>query len=36
MSLVGKKAPLFKAKAVVMGEQIVDDFSLEQFIGKRK
>ena len=36
MSLVGKKAPLFKAKAVVMGEQIVDDFSLEQFIGKKE
>jgi len=33
--LVGKKAPAFKAKAVVFGEEIVDDFSLEQYIGKK-
>jgi len=33
--LVGKKAPLFKAKAVINGMQIVKDFSLEQFIGKK-
>ena len=26
--LVGKKAPSFKAKAVVMGGEIVNDFSL--------
>ena len=32
--LVGKKAPAFKAKAVVNGGDIVDNFSLEQFIGK--
>ncbi|MCB1117976.1 MAG: peroxiredoxin [Chlamydiia bacterium] len=32
--LVGKKAPDFKAKAV-MGNQIVDNFSLQQFIGKK-
>lgn len=35
MSLVGKKAPLFKAKAVVNGGEIIDNFSLEQFIGKK-
>jgi peroxiredoxin (alkyl hydroperoxide reductase subunit C) len=33
--LVGKKAPLFKAKAVINGEEIVADYSLEQFIGKK-
>ena len=33
--LVGKKAPAFKAKAVVNGGEIVNDFSLEQFIGKK-
>lgn len=33
--LVGKKAPLFKAPAVVNGGDIVTDFSLEQFIGKK-
>jgi peroxiredoxin 2/4 len=36
MSLVGKKAPLFTAPAVVNGEEIVEDFSLEQFIGKKE
>lgn len=35
MSLVGKKAPSFKAKAVVNGGEIVNDFSLEQYIGKK-
>lgn len=35
MSLVGKKAPSFKAKAVVNGGEIIDNFSLEQFIGKK-
>lgn len=35
MSLVGKKAPLFKAHAVVNGEEIVDDFSLEQYLGEK-
>jgi peroxiredoxin (alkyl hydroperoxide reductase subunit C) len=34
--LVGKKAPLFKAKAVVNGSEILADFSLEQFIGKKE
>lgn len=33
--LVGKKAPLFKAKAVINGGEIITDFSLEQFIGKK-
>jgi peroxiredoxin (alkyl hydroperoxide reductase subunit C) len=32
--LVGKPAPSFRAKAV-KGETIIDDFSLEQFIGKK-
>jgi peroxiredoxin 2/4 len=34
-TLVGKKAPSFKAKAVVDGEEIVDNFSLDQYIGKK-
>tara|TARA_B100000287_G_scaffold393684_1_gene407125 strand:- start:47 stop:679 length:633 start_codon:yes stop_codon:yes gene_type:complete len=34
MTLVGKKAPLFSAQAIINGEQFVEDFSLEQFIGK--
>jgi peroxiredoxin (alkyl hydroperoxide reductase subunit C) len=34
-SLVGKKAPAFKAGAVIMGGEIVKDFSLEQYIGKK-
>lgn len=32
--LVGKQAPQFVAKAV-QGENIIDEFSLEQFIGKK-
>lgn len=32
--LVGKKAPSFKAAAVVNGGEIVKDFSLDQFLGK--
>ena len=35
MSLVGKKAPLFSAKAVVNGNDIIESFSLEQFIGNK-
>lgn len=35
MSLVGKKAPVFKAQAVVNGGDFVADFSLEQYIGKK-
>lgn len=32
--LVGKKAPLFSAAAVVNGREIVEDFSLDQYLGK--
>jgi peroxiredoxin 2/4 len=35
MSLVGKKAPSFKAQAVIHGGEIVNDFSLDQYIGKK-
>lgn len=35
MSLVGKKAPHFSAKAVVNGNDIVDNFSLDQFVGNK-
>lgn len=34
-TLVGKKAPEFVAPAVVDGEDIVQDFSLEQYLGKK-
>jgi len=34
-TLIGNKAPLFKAKAVVNGNEFVEGFSLEQFIGKK-
>lgn len=33
--LVGKKAPVFSAKAVVNGNEIVENFSLEQYIGNK-
>lgn len=33
--LVGKKAPVFKTDAVVNGYEIVNGFSLEQYIGKQ-
>jgi peroxiredoxin 2/4 len=33
--LVGKKAPSFKASAVINGGEIVSDFSLEQFLEKK-
>ncbi len=33
--LVGKKAPLFEATAVVNGGEFVEKFSLDQFIGKK-
>lgn len=35
MSLVGKKAPSFKAAAVVNGDEIEENFSLDQYIGKK-
>ncbi len=34
-TLVGKKAPVFQADAVVNGSEFVENFSLEQFIGKK-
>ncbi len=33
--LVGKKAPQFYAQAVVNGSEFVENFSLDQFIGKK-
>ncbi|HCT29319.1 MAG TPA: alkyl hydroperoxide reductase [Bacteroidales bacterium] len=33
--LVGNSAPKFKAKAVVNGNEIVDNFSLEQYLNKK-
>jgi peroxiredoxin 2/4 len=33
--LVGKKAPKFVASAVINGGEIVEDFSLEQYLGKK-
>lgn len=35
MNLLGKKAPKIASSAVINGEEIVDDFSLEQYIGKK-
>ncbi len=35
-TLVGKKAPKFEAKAVINGSEIVDAYSLEQFVGKKE
>lgn len=35
-TLIGKKAPAFKAAAVVNGTEIVADFSLEQYVGKKE
>lgn len=34
-ALIGKKAPEFHAPAVVNGNEIVEDFSLEQYLGKK-
>jgi len=34
-SLVGKKAPSFKAGAITNGGTVVNDFSLDQFAGKK-
>lgn len=33
--LVGKKAPKFSTSAVINGNQIVSDFTLDQFLGKK-
>ncbi|MBN2807532.1 MAG: peroxiredoxin [Prolixibacteraceae bacterium] len=35
MSLIGKKAPFFDAKAVINGNDIVENFSLDQYEGKK-
>ena len=35
MSLVGKNAPSFKASAVVNGGEVVENFSLDQYLGKQ-
>ncbi|WP_144604548.1 peroxiredoxin [Algoriphagus algorifonticola] len=35
MALVGKKAPLFSVGAVINGEEIIENFSLEQYLGKK-
>jgi peroxiredoxin (alkyl hydroperoxide reductase subunit C) len=34
-TIVGKKAPSFSASAVINGEEIVDNFSLDQYLGKK-
>ncbi|GHB44743.1 peroxiredoxin [Mongoliitalea lutea] len=36
MSLVGKKAPNFSAGAVINGEEIIENFSLQQYIGQKE
>lgn len=36
MALIGKKAPIFRAPAVVNGQDMVQDFSLAQFVGKKE
>ncbi|MEQ8242429.1 peroxiredoxin [Fulvivirga sp.] len=36
MSLVGKNAPVFNAPAVINGEEIVESFSLTDYIGKKE
>ena len=36
MSLVGKKAPEFSAPVVINGEEIVEGFSLADYIGKKE
>lgn len=33
--LVGKKAPVFKSNAVINGNEIVENFSLDQYLGKK-
>ena len=35
MTLVGKKAPHFTVGAVINGEEIIDNFSLQQYLGKK-
>lgn len=33
--LVGRKAPSFKAAAVINGEEIIEDFNLDDYLGKK-
>lgn len=35
MTLVGKKTPYFTADAVINGEEIVENFSFDQYLGKK-
>jgi peroxiredoxin (alkyl hydroperoxide reductase subunit C) len=35
MALIGKKAPAFTAPAVLNGKEVVENFSLEQYLGKK-
>ena len=35
MALVGKKAPAFSVGAVINGEEIVENFSLDQYLGSK-
>jgi peroxiredoxin 2/4 len=35
MALIGKKAPSFVAPAVLNGKEVVENFSLDQYIGKK-
>lgn len=35
-TLIGKKAPQFTAAAVINGNDIVEDFSLDQYLGKKE
>ena len=35
-TLIGKKAPKFTANAVINGNEIVEGYSLEQFLGKKE
>ncbi len=36
MAIIGKKAPIFQAPAVINGRDIIQDFSLAQFLGKKE
>lgn len=35
MTLIGKKAPIFSAPAVINGNEIVNNFSLSRYLGKK-
>ena len=35
MTLVGKKAPSFREPAIINGEEVVDGFSLDQYLGEK-